>query len=240
VSWTVGFGAAGVALFLGARTALPAVQDTLRSPRFQLRTVHWIGLRTLESAELAPLLALPQGIALVDVDVDALAASVRRHARVARVDALRVPPDQLLLRVGEREPIGRIADEAEGFDRSGSRFPLRKGEAEVLVPVKGDPQPAIPLRLEARRRGIELAGIEVRGTADVRFRVRGSESVIRTDAEVARALGAWESLEGAGLVGRYRPEEVDLRFRGSAVFREIRTSTEGGEHVSSRGTDRRS
>jgi hypothetical protein len=71
----------------------------------------------------------------------------------------------------------------------------------------------------ARRRGIELAGIEVRSASDVCFRIEGEESVIRTDADVDRVLGTWEHLTEAGLVGRYRPGEIDLRFRGSAVFR---------------------
>jgi hypothetical protein len=176
----------------------------------------------------------------VDVNVDALVKSIAGHARVEQVDALRIPPDRILFRVEEREPIGRVAGRAEGFDATGARFPLRERELRDLVPVQGNLEDAIPLLRAARRRGVELAGIEVRSAEDVRFRVEGMNSLIRTDADADRALGDWEHLKGTGLVDRHRPGEIDLRFRGSAVFREIHRTKEGGEDVSSRGVDRRS
>jgi hypothetical protein len=223
----VGATAVGLGVFTAAQTALPAVQDALRSPRFQLRAVHWVGLRSLDCAQLAKLLKLPEEVALVDVDVDALESSVAQHARVAEVDALRVPPDRIVLRVGEREPLGRVSGRAEGFDATGARFPLLEGERDQLVPVRGNPRRAVPLLLAARRQGVELVGVEVRSAEDLRFRVRGSDTVIRADGEADRALRAWTRLRAAGLVSRYRPEEVDLRFRGSAVLRELRAQTGG-------------
>ncbi len=222
-----GVTAVGLGVFTLARTALPAMQDALRSPRFHLRAVHWVGLRSLDSAQLAGLLDLPERVALVDVDIDALASSVSRHARVARVDALRIPPDRIVLRIGEREPIARISGRAEGFDATGAHFPLLEGEKAQLVPVRGNPRGAIPLLLAARRWGVELAGVEVRSIEDVRFRVHGSDTVIRADGEADRALRAWTDLRAAGLVSRYQPEEVDLRFRESAVLRELRAKGGG-------------
>jgi hypothetical protein len=129
--------------------------------------------------------------------------------------------------VGEREPIGRVSGRAEGFDATRARFPLLEGEKDGLVPVRGSPRRAVPLLLAARRRGVELAGVEVRSEEDLRFRVRGSDTVIRADGDADRVLRAWTRLRAAGVVSRYQPEEVDLRFRGSAVLRELRVQRGG-------------
>ncbi len=235
-----GLGSGAVLAFGADRTLVPLVHEALRSERLRVRTVSWLGLRALRADDLTPLLGLAPGTPLVDVDPEALCTRVARHARVERCAALRVPPDRVLVRVVERDPVGRIAGAREAFDASGERFPLLDGERERLTPVRGEPEGALPLLAAARRHGLRIEALEVRTLNDVRLRLEGWPVRLRVDADAARALDDWLELDAAGVIERYRPEEVDLRFRGSAVLRGVRAPTRGGEHVSSRGTDRRS
>ncbi len=214
--------------FLGARSALPAVQQAIRAPRFHLRAIDWVGTRALHPGDLAVLLDLPRSLPLIDVDVDVLAERVRGHPRIERCEGLRIPPDRVMLRVVERVPVGRISGASEGFDESGSRFPLLPDEAERLTPVRGEPSAAIPLLRASSGFGLELASVEVRSATDVRFQVKGSDVVVQIGSEVERALREWDTLRMAGVVRRYRPERVDLRSRGNAVLRGLQLEERGG------------
>jgi hypothetical protein len=225
---------------VGARAALPTVLEVIRSPRFHLHAVHWVGIRALHPQDLSELLDLPSSIPLIDLDIEKLARRVAGHARVRRCDALRFPPNRLLLRVVERVPIGRVAGRAEGVDALGAHFPLRPGEGLDLVEVHGNVRWAIPLLLAGRQRGIEFSRVEAHEPEDVRFRVRGSDIRFRTGTDADRALRDWERVRNADVLERYRPKAVDLRFRGSAVLRELRAVKQGGNDVTSRGADRRS
>lgn len=214
--------------FLGARSALPAVQQAIRVPRFHLRAIDWVGTRALHPRDLAVLLDLPGRVPLIDVDVDMLAERVQSHPRIERCQGLRIPPDRVMLRVVERIPVARVAGASEGFDESGSRFPLLPKEAEQLTPVRGEPSAAIPLLRASSGFGLELASVEARSATDVRFRVKGLDVVVQIGSEVERALREWDTLRTAGVVRRYRPERVDLRFRGNAVLRGLHLEGRGG------------
>jgi hypothetical protein len=222
----IGLGIAG-GLWL-ARAELPDLRGLLRTEPFRLRAIDWVGLHSLEPHEATALLGKVAGIALVDLDVEKLAAKISALPRVRGCRGVRIPPDRLVMRVEERVPLGRSAGEPVGFDASGDRFPLRPGEERRLVAVRGEPQDAIPLLLAAQARGVELAEVDARAPGDLRFRVPGSAVLIRAGEDVARALGDLERLRGAGLLERVRPRELDLRFRGSAVLRGAPPQTKGG------------
>jgi hypothetical protein len=210
------------------RTVAPMVAQALRAPRFQLHAVHWLGLRSLQARDLTARLELAPHTPLLDIDVDALCDRVGAHPRVQECDALRVPPNRIVVRVVEREPVGRVKGSNDAFDMTGARFRLLEGEAETLTAVRGDPQAAVPLLLAARGRKIRIEGVDARTRRDVRFRLPGSDVLVRSNADAERALESWAELRAAGVIERYQPEEVDLRFRGNAVLRGAREIKRGG------------
>jgi hypothetical protein len=187
-----------------------------------------VGLETLHASELTALLGTIPNTALIDLDVADLARRVEHHPRVERCDGVRLLPDRLLLRVVERVPIGRVAGKREAFDEAAERFPLLSGEEERLVPVQGRLDAAVPLLRAARRYELDLVEIEALRPNDLRFRIRGSKVLVRGGADTDRVLEDWMRLRAAGVIERYRPREVDLRFDGSAVLRGASRDLEGG------------
>ncbi len=222
------------------RTVAPMFAEALRAPRFQIRAVHWLGLRSLTANVLMPHLKITPNTPLLDIDVKRLCERVSKHPRVQACHALRVPPNRMVIRVRERDPVGRIAGTSDVFDVAGTRFPMLGAADRTLPAVRGDVGGAVPLLLALRAREIEIEALEVRNRDDLRFRFRGSEVLVRTGSDAERALEDWAQLRSAGALERFRPKEVDLRFKGSAVLRGARKKTEGGESVTSRRTDRRS
>jgi len=226
--WGAALAAAVAGGSWGLATGLPVAQAALRDERLHLRAVDWLGLDALDAAALTASLGEIDGIALIDLDVSAIERRIASHPRVERCLALRLPPDRLVLRVVERTPVGRLAGGTEAFDPSGERFPLLPGEAERLVPVRGDRRAAIPLLEEAKRLGVDLAEVDAVSTSDVRFRMPESKTVVRLGADPGRALEDWLRVRAAGVMERYQPQEVDLRFHGSAVLRGASRDLEGG------------
>jgi hypothetical protein len=157
-------------------------------------------------------------MALVDVDPEALTAKLAPHPRIARVRALRIPPDRLLVAVDERVPLGVLEGSGDGFDAAGERFPLAAGEADGLARVSGDSVVAAQVLEAARARGLAIDAVEA-GKSGVRFRPAGREVLVRVGADAASGLDAWLRVAASGLDRTHRANEVDVRFRGSAVLR---------------------
>ncbi len=222
------------------RAIAPMFAEALRAPRFQIRAVHWLGLRSLTADVLMPRLKLTPNTPLLDIDVERLCERVSMHPRIQACHALRVPPNRIVIRVREREPIGRVAGTSDVFDVAATRFPMLGAADRTLPAVRGDVGAAVPLLRALRARELEIETLEVRNRNDLRFLFRGSEIWVRTGSNAERALEDWSQLRSAGALERFRPEEVDLRFKGSAVLRGARDNNKGGESVTSRRTDRRS
>ncbi len=200
------------------RVAVPSLDAWLRSERFSVHHVDWVGLRALRGEDLVGALGLRPGVPLVDVDADALAARLAPHPRIARARALRIPPDRLLIAVEERLPLGVLEGTGEGFDAEGKRFALAPGEAEGLPRVSGDPAAAADLLRAARERGLELGPVRAE-RGDVRFRPAGRDLEVRIGADADAGLDAWLRVAASGLERRHGAALVDLRFRNSAVLR---------------------
>jgi len=202
----------------------------LRAERFHVRSVDFTGLRVLTPADLAPRVALRGARPLVDVDPDALCARVLEHGRVAECTAVRLPPGRLLVDVVEYEPVAAL-DTRVGVTAKGVRIPLRKGESATLPGLRGLPEWALALFEQAAELQLELGNVEARGPADLVFTPPGAEFRVRVGRDLQRGLRLWRELRAQELPERWAANEIDLRFAGSAVLRDIRAQG-GSKHGS--------
>jgi hypothetical protein len=221
--------AAGVALAWQARADLPSAAALLRGPHFRLHAVDIVGLQRLEPAAVLARAGLEVGTPLIDLDPQAVADAVARHPRIASTRALRLPPDRLLLEVVERQPIAALADDREGIDAEGARFPLDATERAALPVVSGDPAWALPLLRAAREAGLALARVESRAPDDLSFRTESPQVRVRIGTNAAGAVADWGRLMAQGVLQEYAAREVDLRFQGQAVLRDFGNQPRGGE-----------
>ena len=226
-----GFAAGGLAVETGsAELPSASVGEALRGPRFQLRRVEFTGLHALAPRDLSGALALRGAGALIDVDPDALCARVEAHRRVERCTAMRLPPDRLLVDIEERVPVARLGTTAYGVDAQGERLPLlpgERGETEALPRIDGEPAWALPLVAAANARGLELASVDARAPDDLLVALPGRATRLRVGRDLDRALRNWSEIRQRGLARDWAPREIDLRFGGGAVLRDV-SAPKGG------------
>lgn len=204
----------------------------------RLRAIEVIGLRALEAEALVADLGLVRGTPLRAIDVEAVAARVSAHPRVATCRVLRIPPDRLLLKVEERRPAARLAS-GEGIDLTGARFDLVGDEGADLPRLEGEAESALPLFRAAEELGLQIERALATAPDDVRFRPAGRDVWVRVGPAPARALRDWLRLAETGLMagglvagGRgTEGREVDLRFAGSAVLRGFEGDPRGERDV---------
>jgi hypothetical protein len=203
------------------------LSEKLREPRFHLKAVEYLGLQKLAASELHQRTGLAESLPLIDLDVEAVAARVCAHPRVASCTKARIPPDRLVFEIQERVPIARLVNRKDGVDFEGMAFPLTDGEAATLTELRGNPKWALPLFRAAQSHDVLLAKVDARAAEDVRFQPAGQTVWVRVGAEPDLSLLKWRRLSGSGLLRGYAAREVDLRFEGNAVLRGFRNS--GGE-----------
>jgi hypothetical protein len=208
--------------------------DGLHLPRatlptvLELRRVELVGLERLDARTLVrEHTALRPGLPLLDVDPGAACASLLEHPRLRSCAAARVPPGRLVISLEEREPIALDERSGAGVDGEGTRFPLLADEAESLPRVAGALEPALAVLEEARARGIGIARIEVRSAEDQVVHLAEGGPRLRVGLDPQRSLEDWLRLARSELLAREGANEVDLRFRGSAVLRDYE-HVEGG------------
>lgn len=219
-----GFAAGGLAVETGPtefRTS--EVGDTLRAPRFHLRSIEITGLERLDPSALRKRLELREGQPLIDVDPDATCGRLLAHARIVGCTALRVPPDRLWLDVVERVPVARLGASAgassKGVDAEGVRVSLTADESRDLPRVEGKPAWALPLLALAADRGLQIRSVEARGSSDLLVRLRGVSQRLRVGRDLERALRNWSRVAELGDDEVRSATEIDLRFEGGAVLR---------------------
>jgi len=200
---------------------LPDVSARLREPRFHLKRVEFLGLQVLDPGDLKRLLAIPPGIPLIDIDPDAQCARLLKLPRVADCRAARIPLSRLLVAISEREPIAVVDASGLGIDAAGARFALAAGESEGLPRIRGEAGAALEFVLAARDAGLALTSIQSDRRGDLVFEPRGQALRVRVRSDPAAALAAWERLLESGLLDSHTPSEVDLRFQGTAVLRNL-------------------
>jgi hypothetical protein len=212
----------------GAERGLDAgfLRAQLRRPGLELRRVDFVGARALEPEALWRTAGIAPGCALIDVDPDAVAARLRTHPRIARARAARVPPGRLVIGIREREPVALDARTREGIDAAGARFALSADEQDGLPLLSGDLAHALEVVAAARGLGIALHSVDAQAHGSL-VQPAG-QAVTLWLAVPDRDLQGWLALRASGLLARHRAREIDLRFEGSAVLRQIETETEEG------------
>ncbi|MFQ5515713.1 MAG: cell division protein FtsQ/DivIB [Myxococcota bacterium] len=232
VLW-LGLGALALGgLALGASRGPEAAAWTLaqlRAPRFQLRTLEFLGLHSLAAEELAVRSGLIGGVPLIDIAVRSVRERVCTHPRIAACSVARIPPDLLVFEIEERVPVARLAERELGVALDGGVFPLQEKEAAGLTVLRGPVEPALPLLEVARRLGVELGTLLVRDASDLRFQPRGRDIEVRVGTEPERSLTAWLRLADSERLRASAAHEVDLRFRGHAVLRDFSKTKTGGD-----------
>ncbi len=222
-----GFAAGGLAVETGPGELRPSrVGDALRSPRFQLRAVEFTGLERLAPGEVAARVGLRGGQALIDLDPEAICERLGAHPRIAQCAALRLPPDRLWIDVEERVPVARLGSSSQGVDADGARLPLAADEAAQLVRIDGSPEWALPLLAAANARGLAIESIDARGPSDLIVRLHDVPARLRVGRDLERALRNWNEISERAIEYTRSAGEIDLRFEGGAVLREIK---KGGE-----------
>ncbi len=209
-----------------ANVDLPDLRERLQA--LELRTVEFVGLERLDAEALWSRAKLAKGTALIDVDGKQVAARIAGHPRVERCTVLRLPPDRLLIGVRERVPAAVDAETGEGVDARGASFPLVDGEAELLPRVEGSVQVALPLLRAAHELRVRIRSVRARDPRDLRFRSWEDGVDVRVGRDARDSLMSWIRLRDSGLIEVYGAHQVDLRFAGSAVLRDLREK-QGGE-----------
>jgi hypothetical protein len=139
-----------------------------------------------------------------------------------------VPPGRLVIGIREREPVALDAHTREGVDAAGARFALSAEEQAGLPRVSGDLPRALQV-VEAARQlqiGLESVDAQAQGSA---VQPAGEPVTLWLADRPYRDLQGWLALRASGLLARHRAREIDLRFEGSAVLRQIETETEEGD-----------
>lgn len=215
-----------LAALLG-ETQLGSPRDWVRGEPFLLKRIVFHGLETLEVSTLAELAELQPELPLIDVDADAVERRLEKHPRVASALALRLPPNRLIVRVEERQPVATLERNGEGVDRTGARFLLETGEAEGLVAITGRSAPkdliawTLPVVEAARRAEFDLVSAHALGPGDVVLEPRGPKLRVRVGEDAARSLREFGALVENGILDRVPARAADLRFPGQVVLQEI-------------------
>ena len=210
---------------------LPAWLDPgarLRVAELHWRHVDFVGLQKLAPRDLLRAIAPSESVALLDVDPDALCERLGRHPRVSSCRGVRVPPDRVVFDIEERVPIA-LSSGGQAIDAQGRRFPISGDEGEGLPRFAGDAHRAALLVQAARRAGVSLRRV-AGGRDEWSFEPEGSGVRVRAAGEPDEVLRRWLRLERSGLAREHGAREVDLRFRGSAVLRDIQSDKGGREH----------
>lgn len=118
------------------------------SPLLAVRSVQVDGVHRLDAERVRAAAAVRTGTPLLQVDVGAVEARVRRLPQVAAVRAARGWPDRVVITVTERVPIAVVTQDGRRSlaDADGVLFDTVTGEpppgvvpVEVPHPVRGDP-----------------------------------------------------------------------------------------------------
>jgi hypothetical protein len=203
----------------------------LRSPFFVVRNVSLSGLRALDAASVRAALELPEPLALIDVDPDALCARLlARMPRLSACDIDRLPPTTLRAVLRERTPIA-VLPGGDGVDADGVRFPLQKGESTGLPRVAGDLARLLPYLEAAPLAGVTLEAAATRGGAGKAIELSPAGTGIRVlpGDDPLESLLRYRAIAESGVLERLAARELDLRFRGRAFLRNFAPPDRGVE-----------
>ncbi len=200
---------------------LAPLEAWVRGPDLSLRRVDFVGLAALDARALWESTGVARGTPLIDVDPAAVARAIAAHPRVARARAARVPPDRLVIGVTERIPVAVDAGRLAGIDGDGRRFPVSPQELEQLPRLVGNVEAGIAVVEAAAELDIRAGRVDASDPRAIRVELAEPGPALRVARAPRRELQRWLRLRDSGLVARYAPGEIDLRFPGSAVLSSI-------------------
>ncbi|MEK7705324.1 MAG: FtsQ-type POTRA domain-containing protein, partial [Myxococcota bacterium] len=166
----------------GASAGLYYGWDALvHSQRLVLRTIEVAGTHRVSRQELEAYAGVQAGMAILDLDLDALALKVRRHPWVAEATVRRRLPDALRIDVREHEPAIVVAlGDLYLADSSGHVFGRLRGGDKVTLPVLSGLE-----RADAARQPSELA-MQIREALDIVAAIGAQRSVLGRLEELRR------------------------------------------------------
>ncbi len=224
----LGVGSLGIAL--GAGIAIAANLGgfdpehwaaQLRQPALRLQHVDFVGTSALEAESLWEQTGIETGTAMIDLDLDSIEQQIKQHPRVARCDAVRLPPNRLIIGVRERVPVAVDAETLQGIDAQGERFAIAESEAVGIPRIRGTASRALLLLDAAEKLGTEIESIDAQKDNDVHFVSRSPLALVHVGRDPMVSLASWQQIQRSGLIDGYGAKEIDLRFPGSAVLRKL-------------------
>lgn len=249
--WTVAIAIHVVVIAVLAIGGLAFARRATRANEFALRTIVVKGLARVPDATIDRALEPFLGANLLDLELDAVAATVRAEPWVRDVWVRRVLPRTVVVGIEERVPVARVA-RADGValvDVAGEVLPALAGETGVTLPWIDVPDRWTGERLRASvrdaLRGLglmhgmrpdwypEVARISIERDALAVVLLDGTR-VLLDPSVPGRNLDAWLQLRPeigrrVGIAGT-----IDLRWRGRIA---VLPASTGSEHERWNGSD---
>lgn len=130
--WAVGF-AALAAVGLGATVAWEHMAD---SPRLQVRRIDTTGNHRTSDKEVLAYAGAQEGVAIMRLDLDAMALRLRQHPWIAKATIRRQLPDRLHIHIHEHQPVLLVSlGELYLANAQGQLFKRFEAQDKVDVPV---------------------------------------------------------------------------------------------------------
>lgn len=242
--------ALGVGVAVGPQVA-SELQRLARSRAFRVRSVAVVGAQRVSPTTIVDVAGISGGSALLDVDVEAVAARVSALPEVASARALRLPPGRVVVGVTERVAHGVAAAGPGGSPHlvcnEGVAFAPALGREALRLPrlaAPGRPQigeadaglaQAAQVAAAAAALGFAVAGVEMDG-ADTDLQLNGLSARVRLGpAPHAQALARLVQLVARrpDLVGS--ATLIDVRFADRVVLRSDEAPKGAQQEATTRG-----
>ena len=176
------------------------------SPLLAVRSVQVDGVRSLTAQEVRDAAGLTSGTPLLEVDVAAAAARVRRLPQVASAQVTRGWPDRVVVTVSERDPVAVVERAGRRSLLDGSGVPFEtitsdppRGVVALDVPSPGPHDVATAAGLAA----IEALTPSLRGQVALVSATTGEDVVVHLADGTAVPWGSGDqsAAKGAALAG---------------------------------------
>jgi len=228
----VQFAAAAVVLGFLVWSSYSAVQFLRTSPRFEVRRLTVSGLKRVDEDQLVARAHFEVGTNIFAADLNGVRERVEELQWVRYAVVQRVMPDEIVIKVIEREPIGlaRIRGEIYQFDNEGVVLDAPPGTTESFPVLDGlrfeDPPETVSKKVDVYRRVVEELGQTE--LSEVHVNEAGEAAVVSTSDPLMVNLGAGEFktrwlvyLQLKTQIQQQYPDAVlvDLRFRNQVVVR---------------------
>ena len=210
------------------------------SPRFEVRKFSVVGLKRVQEGQVLAKAGFEAGTNVFLVELDEIRAHVEELDWVRYASVQRVLPDQIIIKVVEREPIGltRIKGETYEFDIDGvvlTPDPADASSFPVLDGLHPGDRSANMRKVETYRKVLEEVGQT--SLSEIHITDSGDVTVVSAADPVSINLGTadfrnrWiKYLQLKPQIQEQYPQvvRVDLRFKNQVI---IKVKDEAGEKI---------